>query len=176
MIQTALFRASLALLVLLAAVAVSAQVQNVQRSLAGRIMMTGTICPYDTKLAKGQLLPILENEYLYGLIGPRFGGDSGTTVALPDWRGGPVTQCIQTGSQVDPNRYLGEVFEAGGTCPQGSIAADGRSISTRDHPGLWELIGTRFGGDGQTHINLPNLNHGGTFYCVSAVGDWPQDY
>jgi microcystin-dependent protein len=172
MIKTARFRAFMALLVALAAAAAPAPAQNVQRGIGSKIMMAGNHCPHDSTLARGQLLVITSNQYLYALIGHQFGGD-GATFALPDWRGGPITQCIQIDHSVAP-LYIGEVFEAGGTCPQGSIAADGRAVSTSDHPALWDLIGTRYGGDGRTYINLPNLNQGGAFYCVSAVGDWPE--
>lgn len=173
--RTARVRALLALLGALAAVAVPAQAQNVQRAVGNRIMMTSTTCPAHTFLAAGQFLYVLDYDYLFSVIGTRYGGNGKATFALPDWRGGPVTQCIESGKgEVAANRYLGEVFEASGTCPHGSIAADGRSVGIRDHDGLWSLIGARYGGDGQTHFNLPDLNYGRPFYCVAVVGEWPH--
>jgi len=35
----------------------------------------------------GQILPIAQNQSLYALLGPTFGGDGRTTFALPDLRG-----------------------------------------------------------------------------------------
>ncbi|MBO0708861.1 MAG: tail fiber protein [Candidatus Dormibacteraeota bacterium] len=36
--------------------------------------------------ARGQLLPISQNQALFSLLGTRFGGDGRTTFALPDLR------------------------------------------------------------------------------------------
>jgi len=47
-----------------------------------------TYCPVNTVEANGQILQISQNQALYSLIGPYYGGDNGkTTFGLPDLRG-----------------------------------------------------------------------------------------
>ncbi|MFM9858278.1 phage tail protein [Pseudoxanthobacter sp. M-2] len=54
--------------------------------------------------------------------------------------------------------YLGEVmFVAFGFCPRGWVDADGRSLVINQNQALFSLLGTRFGGNGQTHFKLPHL-------------------
>lgn len=54
----------------------------------GEISITGAnFCPRGTAEAKGQILPINQNQALFSLLGTTFGGDGRTTFALPDYRG-----------------------------------------------------------------------------------------
>lgn len=46
-----------------------------------------TFAPKDWALCNGQLLPIVQYQSLYSLIGTTYGGDGRTTFALPDLRG-----------------------------------------------------------------------------------------
>lgn len=56
-------------------------------------MFAGNFPPAGWALCEGQLLPILDNEALFALIGTTYGGDGETTFALPDLRGrAPVHQ------------------------------------------------------------------------------------
>jgi microcystin-dependent protein len=50
-------------------------------------MFAGTFAPAGWMFCDGQLLPIVENETLFNLIGTTFGGDGQETFGLPDLRG-----------------------------------------------------------------------------------------
>jgi microcystin-dependent protein len=50
-------------------------------------MFAGNFAPAGWMFCEGQLLPIVENETLFQLIGTTYGGDGQTTFALPDLRG-----------------------------------------------------------------------------------------
>lgn len=54
--------------------------------------------------------------------------------------------------------YLGEVCTFANTyCPRGYAEADGRLLSIGQHQALFALMGTTFGGNGQTTFALPDL-------------------
>lgn len=54
--------------------------------------------------------------------------------------------------------YLGEImFVAFGFCPRGWADADGRSLPINQNQALFSILGTRFGGDGETTFKLPHL-------------------
>jgi microcystin-dependent protein len=54
--------------------------------------------------------------------------------------------------------YVGAIMLFGGPyAPEGWILADGRSLKISDNPVLYSLYGTRFGGDGVTTFNVPDL-------------------
>jgi microcystin-dependent protein len=62
--------------------------QGVEQPYVGEIrMFAGDFAPAGWMLCEGQLLPILENETLFQLIGTTYGGDGQDTFALPDLRG-----------------------------------------------------------------------------------------
>lgn len=50
-------------------------------------MFAGNFAPAGWMFCEGQLLPIIENETLFQLIGTTYGGDGQSTFALPDLRG-----------------------------------------------------------------------------------------
>lgn len=50
-------------------------------------MFAGNYAPVGWEFCQGQLLPILDNEVLFQLVGTTYGGDGSTTFALPDLRG-----------------------------------------------------------------------------------------
>ena len=43
--------------------------------------------PTDWAFCEGQLLPIMQNQLLFSLIGTRYGGDGMSTFALPNLKG-----------------------------------------------------------------------------------------
>ena len=47
-------------------------------------MFAGNFAPVGWMLCAGQLLPIIENETLFNLIGTTYGGDGQVTFALPN--------------------------------------------------------------------------------------------
>jgi microcystin-dependent protein len=49
-------------------------------------MFAGNFAPAGWMLCEGQLLPIIENETLFNLIGTTYGGDGQSTFGLPDLR------------------------------------------------------------------------------------------
>jgi len=50
-------------------------------------MFAGNFAPVGWMFCEGQLLPISENDILFGVIGTTYGGDGQSTFALPDLRG-----------------------------------------------------------------------------------------
>jgi len=50
-------------------------------------MFAGNFAPAGWMFCEGQLLPISENESLFNLLGPIYGGDGQSTFDLPDLRG-----------------------------------------------------------------------------------------
>lgn len=54
--------------------------------------------------------------------------------------------------------YLGEIrIFAGNYAPQGWALCDGRLMSIAENEALFALLGTTYGGDGQTTFGLPDL-------------------
>jgi microcystin-dependent protein len=54
--------------------------------------------------------------------------------------------------------FIGEVrLFAGSVTPRGWAACDGQLLSTRDHTRLYAILGTLYGGDGQSTFALPDL-------------------
>jgi microcystin-dependent protein len=55
--------------------------------------------------------------------------------------------------------YIGEIRAVGfNFAPVGWAFCNGATLSISDYDTLFVLLGTTFGGDGQTTFNLPNLN------------------
>jgi microcystin-dependent protein len=55
--------------------------------------------------------------------------------------------------------YIGEIVTAGfNFAPLYFLPCDGRQLQISEYSTLFALIGNRFGGDGVTNFNLPNLN------------------
>ncbi|QCO15870.1 hypothetical protein D3869_11880 [Azospirillum brasilense] len=55
-------------------------------------------------------------------------------------------------------------------CPEGFAMADGRSLPIQDYQPLYALLGTRFGGDGKTSFNLPDLRGRAVIGAGTAPG------
>ncbi|CAG5068048.1 hypothetical protein DYBT9623_00776 [Dyadobacter sp. CECT 9623] len=54
--------------------------------------------------------------------------------------------------------FLAEIkFIPARKLPEGWAWCDGREMRIAEHPALFELLGTTFGGDGQSTFALPNL-------------------
>lgn len=54
--------------------------------------------------------------------------------------------------------YIGEIrMFAGNFAPAGWAMCDGQQIPIAENDALFVLIGTTYGGDGETYFNLPNL-------------------
>jgi microcystin-dependent protein len=56
------------------------------------------------------------------------------------------------------NPYIGEIrMFAGNFAPEGWLFCDGALVSIDDYDTLYNLVGTTYGGDGQTTFALPDL-------------------
>lgn len=53
--------------------------------------------------------------------------------------------------------------------PVSWIPCDGRTLSVQQYPALYSILGIRFGGDGRTTFNVPNLSS----YAVMGSGQGP---
>ncbi len=120
--------------------------------------------------ARGQTMSITQNTALYSLLGLNFGGDGKTTFSLPNLSGaapdgmGYYIALNGIFPSRDENIYgagpsvLGEVrlFPYQFT-PPGFLAANGQELSTSAYNDLYKMIGTTYGGDGNTSFKLPNL-------------------
>lgn len=88
------------------------------------------------------------------------------------------TVAAGVGLAVTPRRaaadtpYLGEIRLFAGTgTPVGWMSCEGQILNIASYNSLYQLLGTRFGGDGVTTFALPDLRgrapiHVGTFYNV----------
>jgi microcystin-dependent protein len=57
-----------------------------------------------------------------------------------------------------PEPYVGEIRMFGGNfAPNGWMFCEGQQLAISENEVLFQLIGTTYGGDGQTTFNLPNL-------------------
>lgn len=54
------------------------------RYLGEILYIAGSFCPKGTWLADGSLRSIMQNQALYALLGPKYGGDGRTNFALPN--------------------------------------------------------------------------------------------
>ncbi len=73
------------------------------------------------------------------------------------------------------NPYLGEIrMFAGNFAPVGWALCDGQSLDIANFEDLYMLIGTTYGGDGQSTFRLPDLRsrvplHTGTLYAGAPI-------
>jgi microcystin-dependent protein len=96
----------------------------------GQIMLVGfNFPPVGWAFCDGQLLPILDNEALFALIGTTYGGDGQTTFGLPDLRGR-----IPLGPGQAPGRQNYTLGETGGvetvTMTAAQLGSHSHSIDT----------------------------------------------
>ena len=80
----------------------------------------------------------------------------------------------------EDNPYIGEIRLFGGAMvPSGWAYCNGQQLSISGNETLYLVIGTTFGGDGQTYFNLPDLRcrvpvHWGANHPVGEVGGQEQ--
>ena len=59
--------------------------------------------------------------------------------------------------------------------PMGWAPCDGAQLPIMQNEALYALLGTTFGGNGQTNFNLPKLTSPqGTHYCIALQGIFPS--
>ncbi len=108
-------------------------------------MFAGNFPPAGWMFCEGQLLPILQFETLFNLIGTTYGGDGQSTFALPDLRGrvpihqgngftlaenGGVEEVTLTMSQIPAHSHplLGSSSFATSSDPTGNVLAQTQAI------------------------------------------------
>ena len=68
------------------------------------------------------------------------------------------TVAVSISLPVHGEPFIGEIRWVGSNfCPQGWAAADGQLLPIADNDALFSLIGTTYGGDGETTFGLPDL-------------------
>jgi microcystin-dependent protein len=133
--------------------------------------------------ANGKAVDIADYPDLFGVIGTKFGGDGQTTFALPNLDSlvpGVVPLICFEGYFPSPaNPDLAQCLAAnvelfsGEFVPNGYVRTDGGVLKIADRPILYALLGTRFGGDGETTFGVPNLAAPqGLVSAICAQGDY----
>jgi len=85
-----------------------------------------------------------------------------------------------------PEPYVGEIrIFAGNFAPNGWMFCEGQTLAISENDVLFQLIGTTYGGDGQSTFNLPNLasrvpihmgtGPGGTTYQLGELAGTEQE-
>ncbi len=109
-------------------------------------IFAGNFAPAGWMFCEGQLVPILENETLFNLIGTTYGGDGQSTFALPDLRGrlpihqgnsfiladtGGAEEITLTVNQIAAHSHplLASTGAAGSNTPVGNLPAESTSIN-----------------------------------------------
>ncbi len=73
------------------------------------------------------------------------------------------------------DEYIGMIKTfAGYFVPYGYFECDGRSLRINEFAALYTLIGTRYGGDGETYFNLPDLRSRSIIGTGDQSGLTPQ--
>ena len=109
--------------------------------------------------------PIQRRHFLARMLGALTGGA---------WLGaGGFVDQAQAGIEGQP--FLSEIrMFAGDFEPYGWRFCDGRLLNIADYEPLWFLLGTTYGGDGQTTFALPDLRGRLPFHPAStfSLGEW----
>ena len=139
-----------------------------------------TAVPAGWAPCKGQLLPIAGNDALFGLLGTAFGGDGHTNFALPSLAGIPAgggaflnyCLCVQSAPAYV---ILGEVRAMPfGFAPSGWLPCQGQLLATASNTGLFSLLLTTYGGDGESTFALPDAR--GRFPVHRGQGSGLSNY
>ncbi len=149
-----------------------------------RAMSFGTV-PAGWAPCKGQLLPIVQNEALFALLGTAFGGDGHTDFALPSLAGMPagdgafLNYCICVQGAAATPVIFGEVRAMPfGFAPPGWMPCQGQLLAIGSNTGLFSLLMITYGGDGEATFGLPSLpalqaERGSLQYCIAVQGVYP---
>lgn len=164
----------------------------------GSEAILGQIClmainypPRGWAICNGDSLNIRQNPALFALLGINFGGDGTTTFKLPkiDSPIPGTMYCISVqglypsrpeDGSTDSGQLLGqiELFPYNFT-PGGWSRCEGQSLNINQNSALFAILGTKFGGNGTTNFQLPNLK--GTepdpnlHYCIALQGSFPTE-
>lgn len=177
--------------------AVRHAVDNGSAQLLGSLLLS----PYDFipkhfEPCHGQILPIKSNLALFSLLGDRFGGDGMNTFGLPDMRKHDPIEglsyliatrgiypkrktALRPAYEIPP--LLGQLscvpYLPKFVPPNGWAACDGQLRKIDREVALYSLLGTKFGGDGNTTFALPDLRDHelktGITYVIALTGRFP---
>jgi len=80
---------------------------------------------------------------------------------------------------MDKSEIVGTIkLFAGNFCPDGYLYCDGQLVSITSNLVLYNIIGTRYGGDGKITFALPKLNidhdNTGVKYIICIYGIYPS--
>jgi Phage Tail Collar Domain len=88
------------------------------------------------------------------------------------------TQTQTSGAAGGNDDYLGQIYlTAAQFPPPGTAFADGQIMSISQNTALFSLLGTSYGGNGQTTFALPDLRNeapAGTNYVIALYGIYPS--
>lgn len=159
------------------------------------ILVPYTFPPRGYAFCDGQLLPIVQNQALFALLGTTYGGNGQTTFALPDLRGrvalesgrgpglsnvalgqrGGAESVTLTSAQMPAHSHRAAVTRAPGTStdPAGQVPADGAPNYAPAGDGSTFNAGfiQRAGGNQPVPLRDPFL---GLHYCIALQGVFPQ--
>jgi microcystin-dependent protein len=154
-----------------------------------------TFTPTGYARCDGKFMNISTNNALASLIWTRFGGNGVTTFGLPDMRGREPIQDlsynIATRGRFPSRKGLtqhkltplaGEIllvpYLEQFIPPKGWSACDGKLLPVSGNEVIYNLLGSRFGGNGTTDFALPDLrNHvplKGLTYIIALNGVYPR--
>jgi microcystin-dependent protein len=138
--------------------------------------LAGSYPAFGAPSCAGQIYPIAQNQALFSLLGPAFGGNGQVNFALPNLHGrvavggepGMMTgqslamtwMIAAAGLAGQPSSYpmtgaLG--LFAGNAPPPGWLAADGSLFPISQQIPLFQAIGATFGGNGASNFAVPDL-------------------
>jgi microcystin-dependent protein len=135
-------------------------------------------------ICDGSTLQILNYPALFAAISTTYGGDGITTFALPNipplGNEAPAYYIAFAGlmPKTVMDAFIGQIQAfAFSFTPQGWLPCSGQLLQIQQYRPLYQLIGTVYGGDGQTYFGLPNLppvGPKGPTYFICFQGDFPQ--
>jgi hypothetical protein len=85
----------------------------------------------------------------------------------------------QAASACSADGYMGEIcITAANYCPQNYVNANGQTLSITQYLPLFNLLGTRYGGDGRSTFALPKVTMSADkniplTACIAVQGEFP---
>lgn len=145
------------------------------------VLFAGNFEPNNWAFCKGQLLPISQFPDLYANLGSISAEEDKTLFAVPDLREeekryGGVRFIISLSGFLDNLNFLGIIIpHSGDELPIGWEFCEGQLININNQA-LFALIGTLYGGDGNTTFALPDLRSvaATTRFIISTKGPFPS--
>ena len=145
------------------------------------VLFAGNFEPYNCAFCKGQLLPISQFPDLYANLGSVSAEEDKTLFAVPDLREeekryGGVRFIISLSGFLDNLNFLGIIMpHSGDELPICWEFCEGQLININNQA-LFALIGTLYGGDGNTTFALPDLRSvaANTRFIISTKGPFPS--